>query len=153
MPSLEITIRIATLKDIKLIHSFIVQKAEFDGFIQPLQLSIKQLQKTLFTDSPLAEVLLAEVNQTAVGFALIYPTFSSFLAQPTLWIDDLFVLPDMRHQGVGTALLEEIATIAKIRNYGRIEWTVATRNTSAINFYKKQGAEILDNLRLCRVVV
>lgn len=59
----------------------------------------------------------------------------------------------MRHQKVGTALIEKIAQIAKIRNYGRIEWTVATRNTLAINFYKKQGAEILDNLRLCRVVV
>lgn len=150
---LEITIRLATENDVDLIHAFIAQKAEFDGVPHSLQITIDQLQQTLFGSPPLAQVLLAEVEEMPVGFLLFFQTYSSFLAQPTLWMDDLFVQSHMRDRGVGTALLRKLAEIAQELGCGRIEWTVATRNDAAIAFYQKHDAQILDNVRLCRVAL
>lgn len=153
MSNLSIAIRPATIADLDLIYQFLVQKAAFDGCSEPLPFSLNQLQQALFGDAPLAEVLLAEVDQTAVGFALFYQTYSSFLAQPTLWLDDLFIQAPLRHQGVGTALIDRLLQIAQQRGCGRIEWTVNRHNDPAIAFYQKQGATISEELRLCRLVM
>jgi GNAT superfamily N-acetyltransferase len=150
---LEITIRLATESDLDLIHSFITQKFEFDGFAHPLEITIAQLQQTLFGSPPLAQVLLAEVEQVPMGFLLFSQTYSSFLAQPTLWMDDLFVPKHMRDLGIGTALLRKLAEIAQERGCGRLEWTVATGNAPAIDFYQKHGAQVLQTVRLCRVAL
>ncbi len=150
---LEIKIRLATENDLDVIHTFITQKAEFDGVPHPLQITIDQLRQTLFVNPPLAQVLLAEVEQRPVGFLLFSHGYSSFLTKPNLWMDDLFVQDHMRDRGVGTALLRKLAEIAQERGCGRLEWTVATRNDAAIAFYQKHGAQILDNVRLCRVAL
>jgi len=151
--STNISTRIATPKDLEILYSFITQKAEFDHFPVPLPFTQKQLQQMLFDSSPLAQVLLAEVQQIAVGFLLFFETYSSFLAQPSLWIDDLFVRSPMRYQGVGTALLNHLQHIAQARQCGRIEWIVNAHNTPALNFYQKHGAQILDNIQVCRLIL
>jgi GNAT superfamily N-acetyltransferase len=151
MTELDIDIRAATLADLDLLLSFIAQKAEFDGQLSQLQATPETLRQTLFAEALLAQALLAEVNKVAIGFALFYFTYSSFLAKPSLWIDDLFVQPHMRNQGIGTALMQHIFKIAQSQNCGRIEWTVATQNVNAIAFYQKHQAQILERIRVCRV--
>jgi GNAT superfamily N-acetyltransferase len=150
MDELDIKIRLATIEDLELILSFIMQKAEFDGYPHSLEITIDKLRQTLFAQPPLAKVLLAQVDDVAVGFALFSYAYSSFLAQLTLWVGDLYVQPLMRGKGIGTALLQRLAQIAQEADCGRLEWTVADCNTRAIAFYKKHGAQVLD-VRLCRV--
>lgn len=151
MSKLDIQVRVANVDDIELILSFISQKAKFDGCPSAVEATTDKLKQTLFCDPPLASVLFAEVEGSAVGFAVFFQTYSSFLAQPSIWLDDIFVQPQMRGRGVGTALLTYIAKIADERGCGRIEWTVATANARGIEFYQKQGAQILERVRLCRV--
>jgi GNAT superfamily N-acetyltransferase len=151
MNNLDITIREANLADLETILAFISQKSEFDGVPHLVEATAEKLKQTLFCDSPLARVLLAEVAGTAVGFAMFYASYSSLLAQPCLWLDDLFVQSDFRGLGIGTALLKSLAQIAESNNCGRIEWTVQTGNARGIGFYQKQGARILENIRVCRI--
>jgi GNAT superfamily N-acetyltransferase len=100
------------------------------------------------------EVLLAELSGRAVGFALFFENFSTFLGQPGLYLEDLFVLPEMRRIGVATALFERLFQIARDRDYGRIEWAVLDWNTPAIEFYtKKLKARLLTEWRVCRVTL
>lgn len=151
MNNLDIKIRKAELADLELIQAFIAQKSEFDGSLSGLGATPEKLQKTLFCQSPLVRVLLAEVAGIAVGFAMFNASYSSLLAQPCLWLDDLFVQSHFRGMGVGTALLKSLAQIADSTNCGRIEWTVNTGNAPGIAFYQKQGARILENIRVCRI--
>ncbi|MEG3879210.1 GNAT family N-acetyltransferase [Microcoleus sp. herbarium7] len=151
MNNLDIRIREAELPDLELILAFIAQKSEFDGSLSGFAATAKKLQKTLFCQSPLVRVLLAEVAGKAVGFAMFNASYSSLLTQPCLWLDDLFVQAPMRGMGVGTALLKHLAQIAESTNCGRIEWTVNTGNAPGIAFYQKQGARILENIRVCRI--
>ena len=151
MGELDIQVRVANIDDIELILKFISQKAKFDGCPSAVEATADKLKQTLFCDPPLASVLFASVEGSAVGFAVFFQTYSSFLAQPSIWLDDIFVLPQMRGKGVGTALLTYIAEIAHERGCGRIEWTVSIANTLGIEFYQKQGAQILEHVRLCRV--
>ncbi|MEG4842414.1 GNAT family N-acetyltransferase [Microcoleus sp. B9-D4] len=151
MANLDIKIREAELADLELILAFISQKSEFDGSKNLLTATADKLQETLFCQPPLVRVLLAEVAGKAVGFALFHSSYSSLLAQPCLWLDDLFVQAHFRGMGVGTALLKYLAQIAESTNCGRIEWTVNTGNAPGIAFYEKQGARILENIRVCRI--
>ncbi|MEG4352682.1 GNAT family N-acetyltransferase [Microcoleus sp. LAD1_D3] len=151
MANLDIKVREAELVDLELILAFISQKSEFDGVPHLLQATADKLKQTLFVESPLVRVLLAEVGDTAVGFAMFYASYSSLLAQPCLWLDDLFVQSHFRGMGVGTALLKSLAKIAESTNCGRMEWTVNTGNAPGIAFYQKQGARLLQNIRVCRM--
>jgi GNAT superfamily N-acetyltransferase len=151
MNYLPINIRVADRNDLEIILNFILEKAQFDGEEHAVQASLNKLDKTLFGNRPLAYVLLAEVESHPVGFALFFYTYSSFLAQPGIWLDDLFVQPQMRHQGIGTALIKHLINRAKTEECGRIEWTVAVDNHLAIDFYQQQGAEILQQVRVCRL--
>ncbi|MEG4227425.1 GNAT family N-acetyltransferase [Microcoleus sp. N9_B2] len=151
MANLDIKIREAELADLETILTFIAQKSEFDGAKTLLAATAEQLQQALFSQPPLVRVLLAEIEGTAVGFAMFYATYSSLLTQPCLWLDDLFVQAPVRGMGVGTALLKYLAKIAKSTNCGRIEWTVNANNAPGIAFYEKQGARILKNIRVCRI--
>lgn len=151
MAKLDIKIREAELEDLELILAFIAQKSEFDGSLSEFVATADKLKQTLFVESPLVRVLLAEVAGTAVGFAMFYASSSSLLAQPCLWLDDLFVQSHFRGLGVGTALLKSLAQIAESTNCGRIEWTVNTENTLGIAFYEKQGARILEKIMVCRI--
>ncbi len=142
-----VTIRPAVSADIPLILSFIQKKAEFDrqtgAFTGVLQTTEQRLQETLFGAMPYAFVLLAEVDQT-VGFALYYFRYSSFIAQPSIWLDDLFIDPSYRQQGIGTALMRQLAKIAIERSCTHLAWTASSHNVNGVRFYHKLGAQIVD---------
>jgi GNAT superfamily N-acetyltransferase len=99
----------------------------------------------LFGDSPAAEVIIASIGSEPVGFALYFHSYSTFLAQRGIYLEDLFVTPEARGHGVGHALLSELARIAIDRNCGRLEWSVLDWNQLAIDFYKRIGATPLDD--------
>jgi len=105
----------------------------------------------LFGAHPAAEAILAEENGTAVGFALFFTTYSTFLTKPGLWLEDLFVLEAHRHRGIGRALLTEVRRIAESRGAGRLEWSVLDWNSNAIAFYERFGAAVMRDWRICRV--
>ena len=151
MANLDIKIREAEFTDLELILAFIAQKSEFDRVPHLLEATADKLKQTLFCDCPIVRVLFAEVAEKAVGFAMFYVSYSSLLAQPCLWLNDLFVQAHFRGVGVGTALLKSLAQIAESTNCGRIEWTVNTGNAPGISFYQKQGARLLENIRVCRI--
>lgn len=148
---MDIQIRLATVHDISLILDLIHQKAEFDGCPNSVEATPARLMQTLFGESPLAYVLFAEVDGRPIGFASYFQTYSTFLARPGLWLDDLYVQPVLRGYGVGTALVNHLAAIAQSQQCGRIEWTVDTSNINGIQFYQKQGAQIKEDVRLCRL--
>jgi GNAT superfamily N-acetyltransferase len=112
----------------------------------------EQLSASLFGPRPAAEVLIATIDGAPAGFALFFHTFSTFLARRGLWLEDLFVYPEHRGAGVGRALLQSVAAVARSRDCGRFEWAVLDWNEPAIGFYERLGATLLPDWRICRVV-
>jgi GNAT superfamily N-acetyltransferase len=149
--TMDIQIRLATADDIPLMLDFIHQKAEFDGCPNSVEATPDRLIQTLFGESPLAYVLFTEVDGCPIGFASYFYTYSTFLARPGIWLDDLYIQPAFRGCGVGTALINHLAAIAQAQQCGRIEWTVDIENANGIQFYQKQGAQIKQDVRLCRL--
>lgn len=115
--------------------------------------SAEALGHHLFGERSYAEALLAEAGGEAIGFALFFPTYSTFLTRPGLYLEDLFVRESHRGKGVGHALLSEVARIATQRGAGRLEWSVLDWNAKAITFYERFGARVHSEWRLCRVVL
>lgn len=146
-----IQVRDAVREDIPLILTFIGKKAEFDGAADAVEATEGALMRAIFADPPLAHVLLAEAGGRAVGFASYYFTFSTFLARPGVWLDDLFVDPEMRSKGVGRVMLEHLAVLARRRGCGRVEWTAAVADERALAFYRRSGASVRERSRLCRL--
>ena len=109
------------------------------------------LSKVLFGEKPAAEVLLAFENETAVGFAVFFHNFSTWLGRPGLYLEDLFVRPEDRGKGYGRALLIHLAKIARNRGCGRMEWAVLDWNEPAIQFYRKLGAKSMDEWTVFRL--
>lgn len=112
------------------------------------------LTDALFGAKPLAEALIAREssgNGAPAGFALFFPTFSTFLGRGGIWLEDLFVYPTYRGRGIGRALLSRLAAVARERGCGRFEWAVLDWNTPAIGFYEKMGATLLADWRIARV--
>jgi GNAT superfamily N-acetyltransferase len=98
-----------------------------------------------------AEAFVAEVDDGIVGFALFFTNFSTFLAQPGLYLEDLYVLPSHRGRGIGEAMLNRLARLAVERGYGRFEWSVLDWNEHAIRFYQRMGATVMPDWRICRI--
>lgn len=143
-------IRPATLSDVPAILGFIRKLAEYEKLLASVMANEELLKQHLFGENPAAEVLIAEVNGQSVGFALFFQNFSTFVGRPGIWLEDLFVLPEHRGQGVGGALLKAVAKIAVERNCGRLEWAVLDWNSPAIEFYKSVGAKPLDDWTIFR---
>ena len=110
-----------------------------------------QLRQTLFGPRPAAEVLLAFRDNECAGFALFFPNYSTFLAKPGIYLEDLFVKPHARGKGLGLALLTELARLAVERGCGRVEWSVLDWNEPSIGFYKKLGAVPMDEWTIFRL--
>ena len=145
------TLRQARMEDVDLILELIRGLAEFEKLSHQVQVTREQLQSTLFGARPAAEVVLAFDGENVVGFAVFFANFSTFLGKPGLYLEDLYVRPEFRGRGHGRALLRHLATLALERGCGRFEWTVLDWNESAIEFYRRQGAEVLPQWRICRV--
>jgi GNAT superfamily N-acetyltransferase len=136
----DLAIRQATEADVSTILGFIRALARYEKLEHEVVADEAALHATLFGARPAAEVLLAEVAGAPVGFALFFPSYSTFLARPGLYLEDLFVEPTARGHGVGTALMSALARIAVTRGYGRFEWSVLDWNQPALTFYAALGA-------------
>ena len=126
-------------------------KAEFDGCPESLLATVESLKKALFEQPPLAFALVAEVEGRLVGMATYYATFSSFIAKPGLWLDDLFVYESSRGLGIGDALMKRLCGIAKEGGCGRVDWHVSNFNERGKKFYRRIGAAISEKARLVRL--
>jgi len=140
----EIRITSATESDVPAILEMIRELAEYEKLSHVVVATEEQLRHTLFGERPAAEVLLAHWNSEPIGFALFFPNYSTFLAQPGIYLEDLFVKPHARGKGAGLALFIELARIAVTRGCGRVEWAVLDWNEPSIQFYKKLGAIPMD---------
>ena len=145
------TIRAATPEDAPVIMELVMALAEFEELTHEVTGTADQLRQHLGGDRPAIEGLVAEQEGTVVGYALFFSTYSTFRTQPGLYLEDVFVLPDFRRQGIATALIGQVAAIAVERNCARFEWAVLDWNQRAIAVYEKLGAKILPDWRTCRV--
>ena len=141
----------AAASDVAMILEMIRGLAEYEKLLDVCTATEPQLRETLFGERPAAEVVLAYNGDECVGMALFFPNYSTFLAKPGLYLEDLFVKPHARGQGAGAALLTELARIAKRRGYGRVEWAVLDWNEPSIAFYKKLGAVPMDEWTVFRL--
>jgi GNAT superfamily N-acetyltransferase len=141
-------IRAAVSDDISLIFSFLQKKSEFDrnigSYTGVIQVTEEKIRKTLFGEIPFSFVLFAEKSDRAIGFALYAFRYSSFIGQPSIWLDDLYVEEDMRNRGVGNTLMSYLAQIAKHNNCSHLAWNADARNTRGLEFYYKLGAKITE---------
>jgi GNAT superfamily N-acetyltransferase len=148
---LDLKIAPATEADVPAILSFIRGLAEFEKLSHRVIATEEKLRETLFGARPYAEVLIARLSGQPVGQALFFHTYSTFMAQPGIYLEDLYVLPEQRSRGIGLALLKALARVARERNCGRLEWAVLDWNERAISFYRRIGADVLPDWRICRV--
>lgn len=151
MSNLQITP--ATPADLPVILQLIRELAEFERLLDQVQATEEQLHQGLFGPRPSAEVIMARLQPSGeiAGFALFFHNFSTFLAKPGIYLEDLYVRQKHRGQGYGEALLRELARLALERNCGRLEWSVLDWNHRAIDFYKSLGAVPMDEWTLYRV--
>ena len=146
------TLRAAQPRDLDGIVGLITELAQFEHLTHLLEVTPDKLRPHLFGERPVAECLVAESEGGAlVAFALFFTNFSTFLARPGLYLEDLYVQPAQRGQGIGRALLQRLGALAVERGCGRIEWSVLDWNANAIRFYEGMGAELLPDWRICRV--
>ncbi|MCC5618339.1 GNAT family N-acetyltransferase [Nostoc sp. CHAB 5836] len=146
-----ISIRDANQRDIAAIMELIHLKAEFDGCPESVEATPEKLELDLFGEKPLAFVVLAEVDGDTIGLATYHFIYSTFLAKPGIWLDDLYVKAEYRSQGIGQALMLRLRQIGEEKGCGRIDWTVAVSNERGINFYERIGAKIINKVKLCRL--
>lgn len=144
-------LRGATVADVPVIRELIEGLAEYEKLRHECQASDAALQATLFGERPYAEVVLAEWDGEVAGFALFFHNYSTFLARPGIYLEDLFVRPALRGHGIGKALLQHLAQLAVARGCGRLEWSVLDWNVDAIGFYTALGARPQDEWTVYRV--
>jgi GNAT superfamily N-acetyltransferase len=144
-------IRPAVREDAALLVELIGALADYERLRDQVVLDAALLEEHLFGERPTAEAVIAEVDGEAVGFALFFSSFSTFLGRPGIWLEDLFVLPRRRRGGVGRALLEHVAQVAVARGCGRLEWSALDWNEPALAFYRGLGARVLPEWHLHRL--
>lgn len=144
-------IRSATIHDVPLIRELIEGLAEYERLRHDCVATDELLTASLFGERPMAEVVIAEWTGEAAGFALFFHNYSTFLARPGIYLEDLFVRPEHRGRGIGKALLQHLAGLAVARGCGRLEWSVLDWNAPAIGFYQSLGAKAQDEWTVYRV--
>ena len=149
--SSELSLNMATEQDVPQILIFIKALAEYERLAGAVVATEDGLRQSLFGARAYAECVIARWNGQPAGFALFFHNFSTFLGRPGLYLEDLFVKPELRGKGVGRALLQHLARLATDRNCGRLEWSVLDWNESAIGFYRSLGAEPLDEWTVFRL--
>lgn len=147
----ELKILPATTADVATIIGLIRELAEYEKLLHEVVATEEMLTRALFGPRPVAECLLASVAGQPAGFALFFHNFSTFLARPGLYLEDLFVRPHYRGHGIGEALLRHLARLAVERGCGRLEWSVLDWNKRAVEFYERMGAQGLNDWTTYRV--
>lgn len=149
-------LRAAEPRDLGAICGLIAELADFEHLSHLVQGTPETLHPHLFGERPVAEAVVAELtgqpgSPEVVAFALFFTNFSTFLAKPGLYLEDLYVQPAHRGAGIGKALLQHLGALAVARGYGRFEWSVLDWNSHAIRFYEKMGATVMTEWQICRV--
>lgn len=148
-------IRPARESDLEAIVGLIRELAEFEKLSHLVVVTPESLRPHLFGPKPAAEAVVVDLpgsgETSVVAFALFFTNFSTFLGQPGLYLEDLYVQPAHRGQGLGKALLQHLGGLAVERGCGRFEWSVLDWNENAIRFYEKMGATLMHDWRICRV--
>lgn len=147
----ELTLRPATPADVSVLFDLIKALAEYEKLSDAVVGNEEALREHLFGDRPYIEAILADWDGETAGFALFFHNYSTFLTQPGIYLEDLFVLPEYRRRGIGKAILSYLAQLSVSRGGGRLEWSVLDWNENAIALYEKMGATILPDWRICRV--
>lgn len=146
-----VVIREAIKADVGGVFALIRAKAEFDGCLDLLQSKQSEIDDAFFSDAPKAKALVALVDGKVIGLATYYPIYSTFLAKPGIWLDDLYIYPEFRQQGIGKQLISKLCVIAKQTGCGRIDWIVARDNANGRAFYETMGASIFEEVRHSRL--
>ena len=149
--SRSVVIGAVRVDEVPALHAMIRALADYEKLTHLCTGTADDLRAALASASPPFEALMARLDGEPVGFALFFPTYSTFLARRGLWLEDLFVLPSARGHGVGKALLRAVAAVAAERGCGRFEWSVLDWNTPAIRFYEGLGATLMPDWRIARV--
>ncbi len=149
--SADILLRTATPQDVPLLFKLIQALAEYEKLSHAVVGNAVDLEAHLFGSRPYVEAILAEQAGQGVGFALFFYNYSTFLTKPGIYLEDLFVLPEYRGQGIGKALLIHLAQLAVSRGCGRMEWSVLDWNEPTIAFYQHLGVSVLPDWRICRL--
>lgn len=147
----ELRIEPATERDIPLILEFVRGLAEYEKHLDRVEATEDRIRKALFGAEPAAQVVFAYDNDTPVGYAIFFYTYSSFIGLPGVYLEDLFVKPEARGKSVGRELLRYLARVAKEKGCSRIEWAVLNWNEPAIGFYQKLGAVPMDEWDVYRL--
>ena len=146
-----LTISVATERDVPQVLAFIKALAEYERLADSVVATEEGLRMTLFGARPYAECVIARWNGEPAGFALFFHNYSTFLARPGVYLEDLFVNPEFRGKGIGRSLLQYLAKVAVERDCGRLEWSVLDWNAPAIGFYRRLGAVPMEDWTIFRV--
>ena len=141
----------ATERDVPLILQLIKELAEYEKLAEEVSATEDALRQSLFGPRPAGEVVIGYAGDEPAGFALFFHNYSTFLARPGIYLEDLFVRPEWRGHGYGRQLLAHLATLAVERGCGRLEWAVLDWNEPAIGFYKNLGATLMDEWSTFRI--
>lgn len=143
-------IRESLEKDVPLILSFIKELADYEGLLHEVVATEDIIHKSIFEEKT-AKVVIAEYDGIAIGFALYFNNFSTFLGRPGIYLEDLYIRPEMRGRGYGKRIISYLASICEENNYGRLEWWCLDENTPSVDFYKSIGAKPMDEWTVFRL--
>ena len=147
----QVRVRRASAADAPVLLGLVDALADYERLARPDPAARERLVRDAFGPAPRFEAWLLESAGEAVGYVIAFETYSSFLARPTLFLEDLFVLPERRRGGIGRAAMRFVAAEALRRGCGRVEWMVLDWNEPAIGFYQRLGADVLPDWRICRL--
>ena len=145
------TIRPACESDVRDLMKMIRELAQFETLEHELEATETSLREWLFSGHPAAAALIATVDGVRAGYAVYFHTFSSFAGRPGIFLEDVYVRPQFRRRGLGSALLKEVAAIGAVRGCGRFEWIALRWNETALKFYQSLGARVMDDWVLLRM--
>lgn len=144
------SIRLATKNDVDIILGFIKQLAEYENLLDEVVATKDILENSLFVEKS-AEVIIAEYDNKEIGFALFFHNFSTFLGKKGMYLEDLYIVPEMRGKGYGIEMFSYLTNIAKKRNCDRLDWWCLDDNSPSIDFYKQLGAQAMDEWTVFRL--
>jgi GNAT superfamily N-acetyltransferase len=144
----EITVRRASAEDAATVINLLTALAEYERLLPPDEAGQQRLKAEMASEKPRFEAYLVEYDRKAIGYAIVFETYGSFMAQPKLYLEDLFILPGYRGLGAGKALFEAMVEQAKVRGCAKMEWTALDWNTPAHDFYRKMGGRCIDDLQV-----
>lgn len=147
----DLTIRHATIEDCQTILDFIVELAVYEKLEHEVVATVATLEETLFGATRFAQCVIAEYKSKPVGYALFFNNFSTFTGRPGIYLEDLYVQPEMRGKGIGKNLLAYLAKLAVDSNFTRVEWSVLDWNEPSIQFYRSIGAAPMDGWTVQRL--